>query len=153
MTRADIRRGMADVSIHCLASEIKTENILCILSPPLLLIKPFDEHRAKNVDKNFKQNLDEIKMFPPFVSCWLSPSDHILSHVTLGVGFIYLCKSPRCKNPLFRVFTNQLPPHLAIIWTKLYLSISFFPGFFVIFTTGFAPLGSRKYCNKDVELK
>ena len=55
MTRADIRRGMADVSIHCLASEIKTENILCILSPPLL-IKPFDEHRAKNVDNKSYDN-------------------------------------------------------------------------------------------------
>ena len=142
MTRADIRRGMADVSIHCLASEIK-QKIFYVFCPSSLLIKPFDEHRTKNVDKNFKQNLDEIKMFPPFV-CWLSPPDHILSHVTLGVGFIYLCKSPRCKNPLFRVFTNQLPPHLAIIWTKLYLSISFFPSFFVIFTTGFVPLGSRK---------
>lgn len=66
MTRPDIRRGMADVSIPSLASWIKTEDISCILSP--LNTKPFDEpHRTKNADKNLYRNLDGIKMFPPFV--------------------------------------------------------------------------------------
>ena len=78
-------------------------------------------------------------------------SDHILWRVILSAGFIYLCKSALVRTHCSE-FLPISPPHLAIIWTLHYLSISFFPGFFVIFTTGFVPLRSGKYCNTDVEL-